>query len=216
MLIKTLKQYSCCLAEYHNGEYEIAEYCVDDFHFDYDTKNYVEYLRKNDMCVTKSVKDGEKFFFTLKRFYKRKEVDSSSYIGFLKTQNEKKLLVTEKLVSGNGISPEENQKFLIYPYFPEQNFFNSQFSRSILTSDGVVCLEDDQFIGVRDGLIEELDVQEVLEIISKGKTETSPLFSSLRLNPVTKRPARPRKGTLIYNKNNDKIEVYNGQEWIEL
>jgi hypothetical protein len=105
---------------------------------------------------------------------------------------------------------------LISPFIPDKLFFTGEFSRSILTSDGVITLDQDQFIGVRDGLIEELDVQEVLEIISKGETETSPLFSSLRLKPVSKRPVRPRTGTIIYNKNNNKIEAYNGKDWIEL
>jgi hypothetical protein len=216
MLIRILKNYCCCFVEFHDNFYEVKEYCDGDFSFDQETKYFINQLNNSGKCATKEISENEKFFFTLKRFLERRLAEESSYIGFFEKTGEKVILHTERLVSGIGISPQENQKFLICPYFPEKIFFDNDFSRSILTSDGVITLGEDQFVGVRNGLIEELDVGEVLDIISKGETEKSPVFESLRLKPVTKRPSRPREGAVIYNKGSKKLEFYNGKDWSEI
>lgn len=216
MRIKILKNDAFCLAKFSNGRYEIGDICVDECCFDYEITNYIKSLDHDSKCITKTVEINEKFFFKIIRYFNKMQHEKCSCIGYLSKDGEKFILNIEKVIDGNSIYPEQQHRFLITSHFPTNNFFNENFSRSILTSDGVITLEQDQFIGVRDGLIEELDTQEVLDIIAKGKCETSPLFSSLRLNPVVKRPKRPSKGTIIYNKNNNKIEMYNGQEWIEL
>lgn len=216
MRIRILKNDAFCLAKFTNGRYEIGDICVDECCFDREIASFIESLDDHSRCITKTVELNEKFFFSIKRYFNKKEFEKCGCIGYLTKDGDKFILNIEKVIDGNTIYPEQQHRFLITSFFPSNNFFNEQFARSILTSDGVITLEQDQFIGVRDGLIEELDVQEVLDIIAKGSCETSPLFSSLRLNPVTKRPKRPRKGTIIYNKNNDKLELYSGQEWIEL
>lgn len=216
MRIRILKNDAFCLAKFENGRYEIGDICVDECCFEHSISNYIKSLGHDDKCITKSVEINEKFFFTIIRYHEKVQQEKCGCVGYLTKDGEKFILNIDDYIDGNKLYPESHHRFLITSYFPTNNFFNERFSRSILTSDGVITLQDDQFIGVRDGLIEELDVQEVLHIIAKGKCETSPLFSSLRLNPVAKRPARPRKGTIIYNKNNNKIELYNGQEWIDL
>lgn len=216
MRIKILKNNACCLAKFNNGRYEVGDICVEECCFDHQMRNYIESIHHSDLCITKNIGLGEQFFFSILRYFNKRQDERCDCIGHLTKDGETFVINIDKIIAGNKIYPEDHHRFLIVPLSPEKLFFTSDFSRSILTSDGVITLEQDQFIGVKDGLIEELDTQEVLDIISKGKCDTSPLFSSLRLNPVAKRPARPRKGTIIYNKNNDKLEIYNGQEWIEL
>lgn len=216
MRIKILKNDAFCLAKFNNGQYEIGDVCVDECCFDYEIARYIKSCTDDSHCITKTVALEERFFFSIIRYFNKRQDERCDCIGYLTKNGEKFVINIERIISGNKIYPEGHHRFLIVPLCPDKLFFNSDFERSILTSDGVITLEQNQFIGVRDGLIEELDAEEVLEIISKGKTETSPLYSSLRLNPVTKRPSRPRKGTVIYNKNNDKLELYNGQEWIEI
>lgn len=212
MRIRILKNNACCLAKFENGRYEIGDICLKECCFDSDVENY---LKHHADCITKHIETGEKFFFCVTRYYNRVPHEKTGCIGHLSKDGDKFILNIEKEIDGNKLYPESHHRFLITSFFPTNNFFNENFSRSVLTSDGVITLEQDQFIGVRDGLIEELDVQEVLDIIAKGSCETSPLYESLRLKPVSKRPRRPRTGTLIYNKNNNKLEIYNGQEWIE-
>jgi len=216
MRIRTIKTSACCLALFNNNRYEISEVCLTDCGFDHETHIYVKTLSDSGGCITKCVEPGEQFFCSILRFFKQRQQEQCDCIGHLTKDGNIFVLNIDRIIGGNKLYPEDHHRFLIVPLIPDKLFFNNDFSRSVLTSDGVITLEQDQFIGVRDGLIEELDVSEVLEIIAKGKTETSPLFSSIRLNPVTKRPTKPRKGTVIYNKNSDKMEVYNGQEWIEL
>lgn len=216
MRIRILKTKACCLAQFKNDRYEIGDICVDECCFDYETRIRIKEMHESEECLTKHVEIGEFFFFSILRYFKQQETARHDCIGHLTKDGDKFILNIDKIIDGGNIYKEDHHRFLITPLCPDKFFFTRGFSRSILTSDGVITLEQDQFIGVRDGLIEELDVQEVLDIIAKGKCETSPLFSSLRLDPVVKRPKRPSKGTIIYNKNNNKIEIYNGQEWIEL
>lgn len=214
MRIKILKNDAFCLATFNGGRYEIGDVCLHECCFDHETKNFIELNQDPQRCITQTIPINEQFFFSIVRFFQKRREEQCDCIGHLSKDGEIFVLNIDKIINGNRIYPENHHRFLITSYFPTNNFFNENFSRSILTSDGVITLEQDQFIGVKDGLIEELDVQEVLDIISTGKSDTSPLFSSLRLNPVSKRPARPRKGTIIYNKNNNTLEIYNGQEWI--
>jgi len=216
MRIRTIKNNVCCLSEFKNNRYEISDVCIDECGFDHDVAQYVQQLSEAGKCLSTVVDLQEKFFFSLSRFFKGSFQERCDCIGFLSKDQDVFVLNIEKIINGNKLYPELHHRFLVTPLIPDKLFFTGEFSRSILTSDGVITLEQNQFIGVRDGLIEELDVQEVLEIISNGETETSPLFSSLRLKPVSKRPSRPRTGTIIYNKNNNKIEAYNGKDWTEL
>lgn len=218
MRIKILKSDVCCLAKYnfYKSRYEVGDVCIEECCFDYEIHNAIHARMHEDQCLTKSVSLEEQFFFSIVRYFNKMRDEQSNFIGHLTKDEDKIVINIDKFLSGSRIYPEEHHRFLVTPFYPDSVFFTDEFSRSVLTSDGVITLEQDQFIGVKDGLIEELDVQEVLEIISKGKADTTPLYSSLRLNPVAKRPTRPRKGTVIYNKNNNKIEVYNGQEWTEI
>lgn len=215
MRIRILKNNALCLAKFTNGRYEIGDICLDECCFEPDINRFIQSLPPDANCITKSVEIGESFFFSIILYHNKVQQQTSYCIGHLTKDGDTFVLNIEKQIDGSRIYPEDHHRFLVTPYFPTNNFFNENFSRSVLTSDGVITLEQDQFIGVRDGLIEELDVQEVLDIIAKGSCETSPLYESLRLKPVSKRPKRPRTGTIIYNKNNNKLEVYNGQEWIE-
>lgn len=192
--------------------YVIGDECLSECQLDY----YTDLYAKDSKCITQSVALEEKFFFSLEKYFRGNIVEQSKCFGHLTQDGPTFILNINGIFSGSHLYPDPNDSLFVTPFAPDNIFFAGIFPRSILTSDGVITLEQDQFIGVKDGLIEELDVQEVLDIISKGQAEKSPLFSSLRLNPVAKRPARPRKGTLIYNKNNNTIEVYNGQEWKEV
>ena len=71
-------------------------------------------------------------------------------------------------------------------------------------------------IGVKDGLIEELDVNEILDMLSKAKTEKSPFYKQVKLQSSRKRPPRPTKGTIIYNEVADEFEVYGKNGWRKL
>lgn len=179
----------------------------------------LKYLKDEDPknCITKQVDLGELFFFSLKRYLKGKVEETCGCIGFLSLEEDGTyVLNVEKIVEGSKIFVLDHHRIVVTGYYPTSNFFNGEFSASLLTSDGVITLDADHFIGVKDGKIDELSAEEVLSVLSSYGTEKSPSYSSLRLNPVSKKPSRPRKGTVIYNKTTDNVEVFNGKEWRDL
>lgn len=216
MKIRTLKNDAHCLVEFRNGRYEVGGVCIDDCCFDADTYRYIKNNSSPKSCITQSIGIGEKFFFSMLRFYNKRVDEKNGNIGFISKDKDTYILNIDEIIEGNKLYPESHHRFLVIPYFPRENFFNNNFSRSIITSDGVITLEDDQFVGVRDGNIEEIDANELLEIISRYSTKRSAIYESIRLQPISKRPLRPRKGTIIYNKNKDKLEYYNGKDWREI
>ena len=213
MRIRILKSDAFCLAEYKKGRYEIGNVCVDDCCFDREIHRYVHANLSKETCISQAIPPNERFFFNITLYFNKKRQETCSCIGFVTHEGEVHVLNIESIIDGTEIYPEDHHKFLITPYHPSKNFFDGDFERSILTSDGVITLEDNQLIGVRDGKIEELDVLEVLDILSKGKTEKSPSYKQVRLQSVRKRPARPARGTIIYNEIADEFEIYGKNGW---
>lgn len=216
MRIKILKNDAFCLAQFKNDRYEIGHCSLDDCCFD---REITEFLRQNmnsEQCITKTAPINEQFFFSILLYHNKVEQEKCDCIGTLDKDDDTYVLNVERIIDGNKIYPESHHKFLITSYFPSKNFFNGGFYRSVLTSDGVITLEDNQMIGVKDGLIEELDVNEVLTMLSKSKTEKSPSYKQVKLQPSRKRPSRPTKGTIIYNEVADEFEVYGKNGWRKL
>ena len=213
MKIKILKNDAFCLAEFKNDRYEIGHVCVDDCCFDQELHNYLKNDSIPKCCITQSIGIEERFFFNMTFYHNKKQQEECAGIGYITKVDNVFVFNIEKIIAGNKLYPESHHKFLITTYFPSQNFFTSDFNRSILTSDGVITLEDDQLIGVRDGNIEELDVSEVLTMLSKGKIEKSPLYRQVRIQSSRTRPSRPVKGTIIYNEVSDEFEVYGKNGW---
>jgi len=216
MRIRILKNDAFCLAQFKNDRYEIGHCSLDDCCFD---REVTEFLRQNmgsEQCITKTVPINEQFFFSISLYHNKVEQEKCDCIGTLEKDGDKYVLNIEKIVGGDKIYPESDHRFLITSYFPSKNFFSGEFYRSVLTSDGVITLEDNQMIGVKDGLIEELDVNEILDMLSNAKTEKSPSYKQVKLQSSRKRPARPTKGTIIYNEVADEFEVYGKNGWRRL
>ena len=154
-----------------------------------------------------------RFFFQLSRYFNGKLDENTGYYGYLTKDGDATVLKTEKVIEGREIFPNYYHVFLVTPYFPSRNFIFNEFDRAILTSDGLITLDDNQMIGVKDGCIEELDTEEVLDMLSRAKTEKSPSYQQVRLQSVTKRPKRPSRGTIIYNELSDQYEVYCKNGW---
>lgn len=213
MRIKILKNDAFCLAQFKNGRYEIGDVCIDDCCFDRQISDYIKKSMTSERCITQTIPINSRFLFKISLYHNKKLCEECACIGFLTKDKDTHILNIEKYVEGNKIYPESHHRFLITSYFPSNNFFNHSFERSVLTSDGVITLDKNQFIGVKDGLIEELDVKEVLDILSSAKTEKSPSYKQVRLQSVRTRPARPTRGTIIYNELADEFEVYGKNGW---
>jgi hypothetical protein len=203
------------LAKFENNRYEITD-CLDECCFDREVTEHLRQHSKSDRCITQSVPIGEQFFFSIVLYHNQKHQETCDCIGTLEKDGDIFTLNILKIIGGDKLFPEDHHRFLITSYFPSKNFFSGEFYRSVLTSDGVITLEDNQMIGVKDGLIEELDVNEILDMLSKAKTGRSPSYRQVKFQPLRKRPARPSKGTIIYNEVADEFEVYGKNGWRKL
>lgn len=212
MRIKILKEDAYAVVQFDNGKFILHNCPIEECCFSPDIENHIKSSNPTP-CITQCAPIETRFFFKMLRFHNKIPSGTCGAFGFLQKNGDQVELVVEKVIQGNRFFPELQEKFLVSSFSPPQDFFNDYFDRSILTSDGVITLSDNQFVGVKDGLIEELDVQEVLDIISKGKTEKSPLYKQVRLQSLRKRPARPARGTIIYNEVADEFEVYGKNGW---
>jgi len=213
MRIRILKNDAFCLAQFKNNRYEIGHCSLDDCCFDQEVTEFLRHNTGSEQCITKTVPINEQFFFSISLYHNKVQQENCNCIGTLDKDGDKYVLNIKKIVGGDKIYPESHHRFLITSYFPSKNFFSGEFYRSVLTSDGVITLEENQMIGVKDGLIEELDVNEILEMLSKAKTEKSPSYKQVKLQSSRKRPSRPTKGTIIYNEITDEFEVYGKNGW---
>ncbi|MDC0297271.1 hypothetical protein OAK92_01725 [Crocinitomicaceae bacterium] len=83
----------------------------------------------------------------------------------------------------------------------------------IHTSDGVVEIEQDEFLVNKSGHIASATPEEVLSIFSRRKVNISPSYKELRLSNSRTRPARAAVGTLIYNQNTGQLEFKGKNGW---
>ena len=185
MRIRILKNDAFCLAKFQNNRYEVTN-CLHECCFDRELTEHLSQHSNSEQCITQSVQVGEQFFFSIVLYHNKKQQDKCDCIGTLEKDDDIFVLNVLKIIGGDKLFPEDHHRFLITSYFPSQNFFSDEFDRSVLTSDGVITLQDNQMIGVKDGLIEELDVNEILTMFSKAKTEKSPSYKQVKLQSLRK------------------------------
>jgi hypothetical protein len=100
-------------------------------------------------------------------------------------------------------------------FFPTPDF-SSVGPGCMFTSDGAIFPDDGNFLGAKDGSIEEFTPKELLAALSKEESLQSATYSMLRFKPVKRRPRSPKRGTVIFNDNLDILEYYSGTEWRKL
>lgn len=106
---------------------------------------------------------------------------------------------------------------ILGPWFPtsipEHDFSEDNL---VLTSDGVIEIQKGQLLGNADGEISSIQPNDLLSMISKGKTKNSPSFQQVRLSNSKSRPTRAPVGTLIYNNKTDQLEFRGKNGWVKI
>jgi hypothetical protein len=77
----------------------------------------------------------------------------------------------------------------------------------------MITLEKDTYIGFKEGHIDSLTADELLEQLGRYETGRSPSYKRVHLSPLTNRPEKPVEGTLISNKISDCLEYFDGKNW---
>lgn len=211
MKTKILPSNSFCVGKYDGGKIIIGECTLEDCCAEREVHNYLE--SSDQPCLTTLVEDGEPFFFSMSRYFGGQPINQSSHIGHLESVGKKKALMVKEKISGDRISPLDGDTFLIYAYQPTNLSFLPDHHCSVMTSDAMITLEEDTYIGFKEGHIDSLTADELLEQLSHYESERSPTFKRVQLSPTLSRPDRPLAGTLIMNKFSKRLEYFDGKSW---
>lgn len=208
MKTKILPINSFCVGTWNEGRVEVGNCTVKDCCLDHHVEANIE--RLDTPCITKQVQERERFFLALSHWSGlRVQVHQSIHIGHL----EGKTLILDKQLSGDNPRFDTGAPLLIYSVIPTDHSFLQDHPCCILTADGMLTLEKDTFIGLKDGHIDTLTPDELLEQLSRGKADRSPHWKQVQLSPLTKRPSKPTKGTMIYNEISKGLEFFDGKTW---
>jgi len=224
MKIRTIRPHGCCAGFYCGRKREIRIGDCDAHQCNISKQEYREKIeQEKHSCLIDRIEIGDMLFV---RVYSYEEVpESGGTMDFVyKThsdfivevlQHEDGNCVTLSILSNFGRTHNNfttNSYVWVESLIPECDY--SQIGhKAIFTSDGVVFLEDGNFLGAKDGSIAEFTPKEMLDSISKERTQHSSAVEQLRLTPVTNRPRSPRRGTIIFNNTSRRIEFYDGTGW---
>lgn len=213
MKIKILKNNEFCFAKYDGLNFTVDNCCIDDCtHLDPISDALIR-AGHNCSALQESVKAGE-YFFLKKVFYPSRSIEVESiYTGRFINDGGGLKLELDRFISGEKIRHRKDDIVLIKSFQPNNISFLQSQRRSVMTSDCILTLDDDEFLTVVNGSIDKITKQELLKLLSKEKVESSPSYKKLQLTPQNSRPQRPRKGTVIFNDFSKKLEYYDGNEW---
>lgn len=208
MKIKILKGNTLTRCRWSEGQINIG--CDKDLHCcDHDPAYAWMCDTRSDSfsCVTSQVDEGQKFYCNLIPEGK-KSIISTCYLekGALKGYDRDKF----------STLPEDTSVLLVPNIPTSPNVSDFYGDGMIFTSDGVLQLEEGDFITCVKGEITKVNRNEVLEMLSKGKeVSQSPSYKKVRVSPVTTRPKKPKPsvGTVIFNKNTGNLEVFTKDGW---
>jgi len=211
MKTKILPDNSYCVGEVVKGSISVGHCTLEDCYLEDDLKRAIG---ETDVpCLTTQVEDGEPFFFSLSMRYGAQHLYSGSYIGHFEPADDGKTLVPDEKVAGDAVSLIDGDHFLIHSYQPTDLFFLADHSCCVLTSDSMISLEKDTYLGYKEGHIDSLSADELLEQLGRYETGRSPNYQRVHLSPLTQRPSKPVEGTLISNKISNCLEYFDGKNW---
>lgn len=211
MKIAILPTNAFCLGTYEGGEIVIGECTLEDCSVESEVERFLE--NSDSPCLTTLVDDFEDFFLSVNFCLGGQPISQSSHVGYLTSDGNKKTLFLTELIAGIRPAPQDGDHFLIYSYQPTNLSFLPDHTCSVMTSDALITLEKDEYIGYKEGHIDSLTADELLEQLGRYKAEQSPLYERLQLSAVYSRPDRPVEGTLILNKISNRLEFFDGISW---
>lgn len=211
MKIAILPNNSFCVGRCDEGKIIIGDCTLKDCCVERETEDYLD---NSDLpCLTTLVEEGDPFFVSVDFYLGRQPIARSSHVGHIKTVDDKKTLVLEENICGDRHLMQDGDHYLIYAYQPSNLSFLPDHPCSVMTSDAMITLEKDEYIGYKEGHIDSLTADELLEQLGRHSTERSPEYERVQLSPVWSRPDRPVEGTFIYNRISERLEYFDGTFW---
>ena len=202
MKIKTLKSNTCQL--YKAVDKKHLEVCTDEVsQCNFEPYVIEQYKLSSPITIQDQVSVNQEFLCLIKIEKENK------FIPFQALRLEGNKI---KLRGDVGNYPES--RFLLYAWIPTSPpDFTFTGDGLIYTSDGVMQLQEGDFITCIDGEVAKMSTSQVLKHLSTEKTEKSPSYQQLKVAPATKRPQRPSRGTIIFNNNTSRLEIYTKDGW---
>lgn len=206
MKIRILNKNEHCIAKNTDRGLIVGESCLEDCCLPDDYRLFLESVGEN--CISQAVDPGELFFFRISRFANRRETLESKYYGFLEKSDHCFVLKITEYIDGPLVSLDLDETYLISGFHPyDVTPRATEFDNFVLTSDHLLSIGKDQFLGFKNGEIDALDPDEVVQCLSGSK------FQDIKLQKLKSRPKRPQQGTLIFNELSGNLEFYVNKQW---
>ena len=207
MKIKTLNDFvSSHVKQDSEGKLIVSCCCEDDVDI---PVREISTVNNEKLCLSKVAKPNEEFFFKMTGYKYNSAVSWMFGAATIKKHGDQ----TEFIITKEMQKSWRGGKMVISPYVPSLSDLIVYFDNCLLTSEGLISLNEGDFLGCVNNDIENLTVKQLLTRFSKEKTETSPSYKQLKLQSSRKRPERPVKGTMIYNEASDELEIYGKNGW---
>lgn len=210
MLIDIIKDPACCVVKFKQGKLKFTDDCSD-LCLPPGYGDMVKTAREEN-CLPTQVPQNKLFFFKLYNFshpYGRTVWECECF-----GSHDGETLNIARQLSNTSRIPHDT--LWVTTYSPSDFFFIDGDECSILTSDGVVLLQEDMYITQKGGKITEISTEDMLTHLGRQTTQKSVISKELRLEPLKTRPSKVRKGTIIYNAIKNKLEFWDGDSWSEL
>ena len=211
MKIAILPNNSYCLATCDGGEIVIGDCTLKDCSVGRELEDYLS--NSDHPCLTTLVEDEEPFFVAVNFCLGGQPISQSTHVGHFQTADGKKTLVIDEDIAGDRILKRDGDHLLIYAYQPSNLSFLPNQHCYVMTSDALITLEKDEYLGYKEGHIDSLTADELLEQLGRYTTGRSPAYERVQLSPVWSRPDRPVEGMFIYNKISQRLEYFDGTFW---
>lgn len=178
---------------------------------------------KNELearCVIKNIGLNTPFFYQVDQYKKKEVVFRERGIGRI-LSDERGVKLSRDIVlevqhekssesAAFGVSPHNfgDNPLTVGSFVPNKINTTYPFVNSIFTSEGVIILEENEFLmaDTENGFF-GATVEDLIKLIVKNKTG----FQAPSI-----KPKKPKQGTIIFNKATKKFEGYDGKGWIEL
>lgn len=200
-----------CVGVWQSGSIKIGKCCVKDCNIEWNLESHLQGGLLP--CLTKQISINQPFFCNISKYNQRVRTCNSFCVSHFVREGDNLALVPGYQTGGDRLRLTDGDSVLVNSHKPKDFSFLPNHSCSILTSDALLVLEKESFIGFKNGHIDILGPEEVLEQLSSHVARNSPSFEQVHVEPTSSRPRTPRRGTLIFNKLTSTLELFNGESW---
>lgn len=209
MIVKILRTNSYSTATVQEGKIHLDTASLEECVYQPSIRQALSWSETKSL--TEQVSEGEKFFVAISP--PDTELGGRAVGSYVAHIEGKTLILEDKLHGTDSFSLADGMKLLAIAHQPTNLSFLDNYDGAVMTSDGMVTLEEDDFIYHNGDNIGVISLTDLLIKFGKATVDQSPNYKRLNLSAEKKKPKRPRNGTVFYNDVSKCIEFYADGSW---